>query len=737
MLKLSQFRFYNVMIVVFITSMFLLIACKANTLTKSNTEQSPLGLSVEYIREPQEVLIIDQKPEFAWELPNTITAQSAYQILVASTQEFLEQDQGDVWDSGKVVSNQSIDIEFKGTALKVGNTYFWKVKIWDEKNKEAKYSAYQSFKIGTQKNFITSANKFQIEKLNPVEFKKLSKDSYFLDFGKDAFATLEFNYKTKIKDTLIVHIGEQLIEGKINRKPKGTIRYQKIKVPVNPTQLSYSISIKPDKRNTKPMAVKLPDSLPVIMPFRYAEIENVKENLLAKEIYQIAHFGFWNDKSSSFTSSNSLLNKIWDLCKYSIKATTFSGLYVDGDRERIPYEADAFLNQLSHYTTDREYAMARQTIEYFMEQPTWPTEWQLHVALMFYADYMYTGNTELIEKYYQELKHKTLYELSNEDGLITSENITHELMLKLGFKEGYKKPLTDIVDWPSAGWGGDLNNLGERDGYVFKKYNTVVNAFYYQNMKIMTEFATILNKKNDAKDFKLRTEKSKKAIQKEFFDEKRGVYVDGIGTIHASLHANMLPLAFGLVPEQNVKSVVDFMKSRGMACSVYGAQYLMDALYNAGEAEYALELITSKAERSWYNMIREGATITMEAWGYKFKNNLDWNHAWGAVPANIIPRGMWGITPKTPGYSVVNINPQLGSLKTCSIMVPTLRGQIKGEYILQEDKIKKYIIEIPANMKAEFKVNKTSSIKVNHEIKANEAGVIYLESGKNFIEIFN
>ncbi|WP_405605814.1 alpha-L-rhamnosidase C-terminal domain-containing protein [Polaribacter sp. Asnod1-A03] len=717
--------------------MFLLIACKANTLTKSNTEQSPLGLSVEYIREPQEVLIIDQKPEFAWELPNTITAQSAYQILVASTQEFLEQDQGDVWDSGKVVSNQSIDIEFKGTALKVGNTYFWKVKIWDEKNKEAKYSAYQSFKIGTQKNFITSANKFQIEKLNPVEFKKLSKDSYFLDFGKDAFATLEFNYKTKIKDTLIVHIGEQLIEGKINRKPKGTIRYQKIKVPVNPTQLSYSISIKPDKRNTKPMAVKLPDSLPVIMPFRYAEIENVKENLLAKEIYQIAHFGFWNDKSSSFTSSNSLLNKIWDLCKYSIKATTFSGLYVDGDRERIPYEADAFLNQLSHYTTDREYAMARQTIEYFMEQPTWPTEWQLHVALMFYADYMYTGNTELIEKYYQELKHKTLYELSNEDGLITSENITHELMLKLGFKEGYKKPLTDIVDWPSAGWGGDLNNLGERDGYVFKKYNTVVNAFYYQNMKIMTEFATILNKKNDAKDFKLRTEKSKKAIQKEFFDEKRGVYVDGIGTIHASLHANMLPLAFGLVPEQNVKSVVDFMKSRGMACSVYGAQYLMDALYNAGEAEYALELITSKAERSWYNMIREGATITMEAWGYKFKNNLDWNHAWGAVPANIIPRGMWGITPKTPGYSVVNINPQLGSLKTCSIMVPTLRGQIKGEYILQEDKIKKYIIEIPANMKAEFKVNKTSSIKVNHEIKANEAGVIYLESGKNFIEIFN
>ena len=37
-------------------------------------------------------------------------------------------------------------------------------------------------------------------------------------------------------------------------------------------------------------------------------------------------------------------------------------------------------------------------------------------------------------------------------------------MYKLGFKPGYKKPLTDIVDWPSAGWGGDPNNKGERDG---------------------------------------------------------------------------------------------------------------------------------------------------------------------------------------------------------------------------------------------------------------------------------
>ena len=93
--------------------------------------------------------------------------------------------------------------------------------------------------------------------------------------------------------------------------------------------------------------------------------------------------------------------------------------------------------------------------------------------------------------------------------------------------------------------------------------------------------------------------------------------MDGIGTDHASLHANMMPLAFGLVPEEHYESVVEFVKSRGMACSVYGSQFLMDGLYNAGEADYALDLLAGTAERSWYNMIRIGSTITLGSLGYE------------------------------------------------------------------------------------------------------------------------
>ena len=75
-------------------------------------------------------------------------------------------------------------------------------------------------------------------------------------------------------------------------------------------------------------------------------------------------------------------------------------------------------------------------------------------------------------------------------------------------------------------------------------------------------------------------------------------------------------------------------------------------------------------------MIRAGSTITMEAWDNKYKPNQDWNHAWGAVPANVIPRKLMGIEPLTPGWDTFSIRPQIGSLEMASIDVPTIKGTI-------------------------------------------------------------
>ncbi|MDB4292592.1 sulfatase-like hydrolase/transferase [Maribacter sp.] len=699
----------------------------------------PSDLIVEWIRNTEGVAIIDSKPEYGWVVPDGAVSQSAYQVLVASSKENITNNIGDVWDSQQIRTDASSEIEHAGTPLKSGSIYYWKVRIWDQDNRLSRYSESQSFAMGNPKETITTANSFQVERIVPVAFEDRG-DFYFMDFGKSAFATIDFTYTAKTPHTLTFRIGEQLEGKNINRAPfeKSHIRYQEIQVPVKPGKNEYQLPVKVDKRNTLPgKALPLPDGFPVLMPFRYAEVEGAQEPIVADNFKQLAHFSYWEEDSSSFKSSDDILNQVWDLCKYSIKATTFNGLYVDGDRERIPYEADAYLNQLSHYTTDREYAIARQTIEYFMEHPTWPTEWQQHVALMFYADYMYTGNTELIEKYYERLKFKTLYELANEDGLISSSKMTPELMANLGFPKQMKETFRDIVDWPSAGWGGDPSNKGERDAYVFKEYNTVVNAFYYQNMKIMAEFAQVMGKTEEALDFELRALKAKKAVNEQLFDAERGVYIDGIGTDHAALHANMLPLAFNMVPEEHITTVVAHVKSRGMACSVYGSQYLMDGLYNAGAADYAFDLLTDTSDRSWYNMIRIGSTITLEAWDLKYKNNLDWNHAWGAVPANVIPRGLWGIQPKTPGFGIATIRPQMSDLKKSSIEMPTVKGSIKGTYTYKNPRLQVFEIEIPANMVAEFEIAPAPGKELMHNGKKVAAafGSVRLGPGKHEIKL--
>ncbi|MBK8506272.1 MAG: family 78 glycoside hydrolase catalytic domain [Saprospiraceae bacterium] len=700
----------------------------------------PSGLMVEYIREPHRVRISDCSPEFSWIVPEEAVLQSAYQILVASSKDLLAKNVGDVWNSGQVRSNKSTNVSLEGIILEPHTSYYWKVRIWDKDNRLSVYSKAQYFNTGVFTGDISSANCFQIEYISPSQFIKNSDGSIFIDFGKDAFGTLAFDFKGIKQGPLKIRLGEKLLDGKIDRNPGGTIRYQEVSLELKPGQTKYTLSLPPDERNTKSAAVELPDSFDVIYPFRYCEIENA-ENLTPQEIKQKAYFHYFDYSQSVFSCSDTLLNQIWDICKYSMKATSATGYYIDGDRERIPYEADAYINQLGHYCTDREYAMGKQTIEWFMQHPTWPTEWLLHTSLMMYQDYYYSGDLELVKAYYDRLKSKTLLDLAREDGLISVENglVNGDFMQKLGFTDTTLR-LRDIVDWPPAqkdtGWKLATAE-GERDGHEMLPINTVVNSFFYLNMKIMAEFAGLLDKSGDQDYFEFMATMVKKAINEKLFDAQKGIYLDGEGATHSSIHANMLPLAFGIVPPQYVSSVAAFIKSRGMACSVYAAQYLLEALYNAGEAQYALDLMRATHDRSWWNMIKVGSTITMEAWDMKYKPNSDWNHAWGAAPANIIPRYLWGIKPGKAGFEVAAIRPQMGDLRESSITMPTLRGQIKGHYQLINNRLTRYSIELPANMVGEFSPDFDSQavVTVNGEVVNLSFGSIRLNPGINEIEI--
>jgi len=82
------------------------------------------------------------KPHLSWILTSSQRGQkqTAYQILVASDEDKLRGDQADIWDSGKVASDQSNQVLFQGPALASRGRYYWKVRAWDKDGAAGPYS---------------------------------------------------------------------------------------------------------------------------------------------------------------------------------------------------------------------------------------------------------------------------------------------------------------------------------------------------------------------------------------------------------------------------------------------------------------------------------------------------------------------------------------------------------------------------------------------------------------------
>ena len=517
-----------------------------------------------------------------------------------------------------------------------------------------------------------------IREVQPALIQRSPDGHWFADFGRDAFGTVRLDVEclTPGGAEVIVHLGERLAApGVLDRNPPGTVRYRRMAAPVRPGRQTVQVVIPSDDYNTAPEAIHMPPELFEVLPFRYAEIEAPAGAVTLHGLTQLAVQYPFDETAAAFSCSDQRLDRIWELCHYSIQATTFCGVYVDGDRERIPYEGDAYLNQLGHYGVDNDYELARHSLEYLLFHPTWPTEWQLHCVPMAWADYEYTGDASLLDRYYDVLRDKTLLALAREDGLISSMTglVTPEFLQAM-----HLDTMQDLVDWPPA--APEIGVPGERDDYdMAAPVKTFVNAFHCWNLELFARIAALLGREDDRRFFAERYRQVAASLQRVCFDVARGLYVDGEGSSHASQHANVLPAAVGLVPPEHRASVATFLRSRGMACSVYGAQFLLEALYRLGEAAHALALMTAEYDRGWLHMLEIGSTITLEAWDVRYKANLDWNHAWGAAPANIIPRLLMGVRPAAPGFRSILVAPQPAGLQWARAKVPTPGGPVDLE----------------------------------------------------------
>ncbi|MDR3625905.1 MAG: family 78 glycoside hydrolase catalytic domain [Ignavibacteriaceae bacterium] len=117
----------------------------------TNKKISIIDLECENLINP--LSIGSSVPRFSWKLQSYKNGvkQKAYRIIVSGSPEEIKCHKGNYWDSGKIESNQSINVPYNGRELISGLKLYWAVKVWDQNNSESEWNI-ASFETGLLNN---------------------------------------------------------------------------------------------------------------------------------------------------------------------------------------------------------------------------------------------------------------------------------------------------------------------------------------------------------------------------------------------------------------------------------------------------------------------------------------------------------------------------------------------------------------------------------------------------------
>ncbi len=117
-------------------------------LTQLPSDVRVTNLRCEYSADPLGIDVV--QPRLSWKLdsPWRGQKQTAYQVLVASEEKRLVEDKADLWDSGKVASDQSIHVVYAGKPMAARTRCYWKVRVWDRDDKPTAFSETAVWEMG-------------------------------------------------------------------------------------------------------------------------------------------------------------------------------------------------------------------------------------------------------------------------------------------------------------------------------------------------------------------------------------------------------------------------------------------------------------------------------------------------------------------------------------------------------------------------------------------------------------
>mmetsp|Transcript_74304 Transcript_74304/g.204719 ORF Transcript_74304/g.204719 Transcript_74304/m.204719 type:complete len:467 (+) Transcript_74304:1483-2883(+) len=383
-----------------------------------------------------------------------------------------------------------------------------------------------------------------------------------------------------------------------------------------------------------------------------------------------------------------MLGDVWHLCQETIRRTSLDTFTDSNTRERLPYEGDGYITVRSWWALRAEWEWPRHSLQFVLNNPTWPTEWKQYTVLLAYEHYLHTADASLADDNFDILVNNTMLPFVSGRGLseglidwsdslswprIGISPVCHsdEGVFPRGVEDGFGRSC-DNIDWLPK----------YREGFRFSAVNTVVNAFAVRAMEVLALLASATGRPEVAARLTTQAGRTRRAMLAAMFEPASGLWCDGLcaESRHASFHAQHYALWLGLTPEAAVPSALAYLRAQRMAGSTYSASSVLHGLYERAahldHGQLALELMTSCAPHSWCSMLKGGATTTWEHW---FAEDGSKSHPWSSSPASAIASGLMGIRPTAPGWTEWVARPATGNLTEAAIIVPTPRGAIHAE----------------------------------------------------------
>ena len=566
--------------------------------------------------------------------------------------------------------------------------------------------------------------------VKPISIKATAKGTYILDMGQNMVGWLQLKVKGKSGDQITMKFAESL-------QADGSLYIANLR-DAKTTDI-YTL---------KGESEEIWEPRFIFHGFRFVEISGFPtkptlDNFVGKVVYDDIK------TTGTFESSDTTMNQIFKNAWWGISGN-YKGMPIDcpqrnerqpwlGDRTTGAYgESFLFDNQTLYakWLDDIKYSqtqdgglpdVAPAFWRYYGDNVTWPGTY-ITVGDMLYQQF---GDKEVIKKQYPSMKKWMVY-----------------------MEENYLKD--DLMDKDKYGdWcvpPESLELIRSKDPARLTDGQLLSSAFYYQLLGIMKKFAKISNADADIAHYDDLTTRIKKAFNSKFLNTEKNYYANNTVT------ANVLPLAFGMVPEnlidkvfQNMVYEVEVTKQSHISTGVIGTQFLMRTLTNFGRGDLAFKLASNKTYPSWGYMVENGATTIWELWN---GNTADpsmnsQNHVMLLGDLLIwYYENMAGIksNPETPGFKQIIMKPDFNAgLTFVNASYESIYGLIKSNWKKNKNTLE-WKITIPANSSAVvyLPTKNASSVTVNKQKLAqfsssykteNNNIVLTLESGSYTVNL--